>query len=353
MFRFENPNALNFLILIPVLVGLFVLVFRHRQAKLAAVFSDRIRDFLTASVDQRRRKWRFALWMSALLLMAIALARPQWGQSRQKMKSEGIELVILFDVSRSMLAEDVRPSRLEFAKKEVSRLIEATAGDRIGLIAFAGSAVLMSPVTNDKSALIMFVESLSVESVGSQGTHFQAAMDEAEAAFERGGVEDTETTSVTRAVVVVSDGEDNEPGAEEAAKKLAQKGVKIFSLVVGTEAGGKIPLRNDRGMLTGYARDRRGTEILTRTNGDALRALADKGGGGFYPLAFGSDGIENFLADIKKLESAEFDSTENMLFDEYYQPILFLAVVLFWWALLINERRTRGREWRGRFEKLV
>ncbi|MEZ4871935.1 MAG: VWA domain-containing protein [Bdellovibrionales bacterium] len=153
----------------------------------------------------------------SILFFVFALARPQSGTAKAKMKSEGIEVVLLLDVSESMKAEDVKPSRLEFMKKEMIRFVEKSVGDRIGIVAFAGSAVLLTPVTQDKGALKMYIETLSTDSVSTQGTDFGKALQEAESAFKRGGLEDSEESVVTRAIIIASDGEDNEEKGLETA----------------------------------------------------------------------------------------------------------------------------------------
>src|SRR5262249_28233904 len=148
----------------------------------------------------------------ALFFFVVALARPQSGEGKTKAKSEGLEIVLAVDVSNSMMSEDVRPSRLALAQKELARFLDTLGGDKIGLVAFAGSAILLSPLTNDKSALKMYLESLSPNSVSTQGTDFKKALSEAANALKRGGTDADEVPNVTRVIVVVSDGEDNEKG---------------------------------------------------------------------------------------------------------------------------------------------
>lgn len=352
MFRFENPAAFQFLLVIPVLIVVFISMDRTHQRRLAKVFTDRLRPFLMGSVSLNRRKWKRIFQILTLALMVVALARPQMGQSKQKMISEGIELVILFDVSTSMLAEDVRPSRLDMAKREISRLIDTSKGDRIGLIAFAGSAVLISPVTNDKGALKMLVEGLNETTVSNQGTEFAKALDDAGSAFKRGGVEEGENSGVTRAIIIASDGEDNEPGAKKAAEDLVKAGVHIFSLGFGTEKGGMIPLRNERGELRGYHKDRAGREVISQTKGTVLKELAKHGRGSFYHATPDGRAVASIVADIDRLEKSKFGSADNISYDERFQSLLALAILLAFFEFIFAERRSEGRLWRGRFEVL-
>lgn len=348
-FRFENPAMFQWLWMIPVLAVVTYLFIKSYKKKMVRVFSQKIFPFLSSSVSQSKRVWKWVLEGVVITLFIFALARPQSGQSEEKVKSEGIELMLLFDVSRSMLAEDIKPSRLEFAKKEATRLI-ASGNDKVGIVAFAGNGILLSPLTADKNALNMYIESLTTDTVSSQGTDFKKALQEAEEAFHRGGVETDEKTRVTRAVVVISDGEDNEAGALDAAGELSKKGIKIFSLAVGTEKGGAIPVRDDSGNLRGYRKDKSGKVVLTQTKGTVLRELAKAGGGSFYHLSYGSDVIQSLREDIQKLESAQFDSAFVVDYNENFQIILLFAILLGFIELFLGERRPPGRVWRGRFE---
>lgn len=280
----------------------------------------------------------------------LALARPQAGKTQQKVKSEGIEVVILFDVSNSMEAEDVKPSRLELAKKEVERLLDLMSGDRVGLIAFAGSAIVLSPVSTDLAAIKMYVESLNPNSVSSQGTEFTKALTEARDAFHRGGVDASDDSTVTRAILIVSDGEDQESGALKVAKQLADEGIRIFTLGVGTEKGGPIPMRDEFGNLHGYRKDQSGKVILTQTKGTPLQELAREGRGSFYHATFGGNAPRAIFDDIRKLEQSEFGSSVMTNYDEKYQLVLLAGLLFALVEFFLSERRKAGRLWKGRFE---
>jgi len=348
-FRFENPAAFEWLWFMPILIGLTALFTYQHAKKIRRFISNKMYPFLTATLSVQRRRLKLALECFVILFFVLALARPQSGKSEQNVKSEGIELMVLFDVSRSMLAEDVRPSRLEFAKKEIERFLDKT-GDRVGLMAFAGSAVLLSPLTSDKNAVDMFIDSLTTDTVSTQGTEFKRALLAAKDAFARGGVEGDKHSIVTRAVVVISDGEDNEPGAVDAAKQLKDAGIRIFSLGVGTEKGGAIPIRDEAGNLRGYRKNKSGKVILTRTQGKILRELAEVGDGSFYHLTYGGSGIESLIRDLKKLQQSVFDSTTAVNYDEKFQWLLFLGIIVALIELILGERRPQGRVWKGRFE---
>lgn len=350
MFRFENIAALNYLWLIPIIIILGFIFDRINKKKMSKAIGTRLYPFLSSSVSPRKRRMKTTLQVITVFLMVLALARPQLGQSKQEVKSEGVEIMLAVDVSESMMAEDVKPSRLAQAKSELSRLVDLMPGNKIGVIAFAGSAALVSPLTNDPAAVKMYIESLDLTSVSSQGTNFQAALTTAEEAFNRGGVTTDEVVRVTRVILIASDGEDHEPGALEQAQKLAKDGTRIFTLAYGTEKGGAIPVRDGMGFLKGYKKDRSGQTILTTVKGDALRALAESGQGSFYFATFGGTQTKLLVEDISKLEKTQFDTTMATQYDERFQYVLFFAVLVGLYELFLGERRRSFRFWKGRFE---
>lgn len=350
MFRFENIAALNYLWLIPVIIILGYVFDRLNKKKMSKAIGQRLYPFLSSSVSPRKRRMKTTLQVITVFLMVLALARPQLGQSKQEVKSEGVEIMLAVDVSESMMAEDVKPSRLAQAKAELSRLVDMMPGNKIGVIAFAGSAALVSPLTNDPAAVKMYIESLDTTSVSSQGTNFQSALTTAEEAFNRGGVTTDEVVRVTRVILIASDGEDHEPGALEVAQKLAKDGTRIFTLAYGTEKGGAIPVRDGMGFLKGYKKDRSGETILTTVKGDALRSLAESGQGSFYFATFGGTQTKLLLEDINKLEKTQFDTTMATQYDERFQYLLFFAVLVGLYELFLGERRRSFRFWKGRFE---
>lgn len=349
--RFADTSILYWL---PVALGMMLFIawwLRRAYARIGQVLGKKMAPFLTSSLSLSKRRTKLILQTFCLIFLILAWARPQMGQSVQEVKSQGVEIIFAVDVSQSMLAEDVRPNRLEFAKKELQRLVDLLPGHKFGIVAFAGSAALISPISTDPSAIKMFIEGLNVESVSAQGTNFLAALQESMDAFKRGGVQKDEVNKVTRVILITSDGEDQEPGAlAEAEKIVTEEGVRIFSVAVGTEKGAPIPQRDGAGYLRGYKKDRAGQVIMSATTGDALQALANKGKGSFYHGTFGSNYLQSLTEDIGKLEKAEFESSMAVQYDERYQVFLAIAVLLGLLELLLGERRKEFRLWRGRFE---
>lgn len=349
MFRFANQPALGLLVLVAVLVVVYVINNKLVDRKLNNVFGQKMLPFFIARFSRFKKNLKFILCAVALGLMIVALARPQTGKGKRQIKSEGVELMVAIDVSKSMLSEDVKPSRLEHAKKEISHLLNILGGDKVGILAFAGSAVLLSPMTTDKSALKMFLETLSPKTVESQGTEIGKALDEAKEAFKRGGQDVGPNKKITRVVILISDGEDHEEGAIKAAQDLAKEGIRVFSMAFGSENGGKIPRRDARGYLKGYMKDRQGKEVITKVNAEMMKQLARAGKGSFYHVTFGGSQMKRLKEDLDKLEKTEFDSLSSESFGEKYQIPLFIAFLIALVELFIGTRKKKDAQWKGRF----
>lgn len=317
-------------------------------------FGEKNALFLTQNVSYGMRRWRLLLQILGLFFVVLALARPQMGISQQEIRSEGIELLILADVSDSMLAEDVRPSRLAQMRVELSKLLDLMPGNKVGVIAFAGSSALLSPLTTDPNALKMYIDSLDTTSVSSQGTNFESALSYAKEAFEKGGVTQDQTTKTTRAILIVSDGEDLEKGALEIAQKLTEQGVRIFSMAYGTAKGAAIPMRDMRGNQIGFKKDSTGQTVVTQVHGDFLKQLADTGKGQFYFASFGGDHLRQFVDQLSELEKSQFQSNLTTQYDEKFTYPLLMGLILLVFSILISDRKKiSGRtaaDWKGRYE---
>ncbi|MFN7825544.1 MAG: VWA domain-containing protein [Pseudobdellovibrionaceae bacterium] len=349
--RFESADQLQHLVWLLLLVGITVYLQKRQGRKLLQAIGPKLMPFLTSSVSNKKRRWKLGLQTAVLLLMLLAWARPQGGASKQEVKSEGIELVFAVDVSESMLAEDVRPNRLEQAKAEVSRLMDLMPGNKMGLIAFAGSAQVLSPLTTDPGALKLYVESLSPLSVSSQGTNIADAVQAAAESFRRGGVEKDESTQVTRVIIVMSDGEDHEQGALDQAEKLVkEENIRIFSVAYGTEKGAPIPERDAMGFLRGYKKDESGQTVLSTVKGEFLKNLAAVGKGSFYFSTFAGPHLNQIKEDVDQLEKSLFDSEMATQYEERFQIFLLAAFVLALIEILLTERRSQFKLWKGRFE---
>lgn len=349
MFRFESPQYLFALLLVVIIFILSRWIGVKRFNILKNLFKEQSKiDFLlTYSIPKVNRK--ILLSCLALMFFIISWSRPQMGKGQGTIKSEGVEILLAIDVSQSMLAEDVRPSRLDLVKNEVNKFIDILGGDKVGLLVFAGSSLLISPLTSDKSALKMYIEGLSTDSVENQGTEIKKALNESMEALVRGGSESDEKSKVTKVVILISDGEDHDQGAVEEAKKLTENGIRVFTVAVGTESGGKIAVRDPRGALRGYLKGPDGNAVETKVNVSALKEIAQAGKGGFYHLNFTGKQMELLKEDIAKLEHAEFDSIVSQRFDEKYQWPLLVGLALALLELYLGNRKKISDQWKGRF----
>jgi Ca-activated chloride channel homolog len=348
-FKVSDPAWLE---LIWASVLLFFLAFFYgtwRSGRLLKAIGTKGK-FLTDSLSRSKRQWHIFLQCLALACFGLALSRPLMGSRQTEVKQTGVEMIIAVDVSNSMLAEDDKPSRLDHAKHEINQLLDMLSGDRVGLIAFAGSAILVSPMTSDHSAVKLFLSALSTNSVSTQGTNFKDVMDEAVRAFDRGGVEGLNGTKPTRVLLIASDGEDNEPGGLAEAKKAVDAGIKIFALGFGSERGAPIPVRDDRGQLRGYKQDRSGKVVMSIPSDKGLARLTSVGGGSYYHFTFDESELKNLVSDFDKLEKADFRTRMATEFDEKFQIPLLAGLVIAFFELLFGDRRRGARPWRGRFE---
>ncbi len=335
--KWQNPELLYYILFLPLFWLFAFLSQKQGWLKLQKHFGGPLQELWKNNLNVQARYWKWSLRIAVLASLLLALSRLQLGQSQQAIKSEGFEIILAFDVSNSMLAEDLRPSRLEKAKIDMNRLVDNLGGHRIGVLAFAGSAAVVSPLTQDLSAVKMYIDSLDTQTISSQGTNFEAALTTANEAFDRGGI--GEGSHLTRVIVVASDGEDQEPGALERVAELQKKGIKIFSIAYGTEKGAPIPERDRMNFLKGYKKDQRGQTVLTTVKGEALKAMAEKSQGFFTFATLDSAFISDLLRELNSLEKKQFESEFQVQYDEKFQIFLLIAYLLGMLELFIADSK--------------
>ena len=329
MFRFANPDFLYLFFLLPVLVGVF-LYFNHRRRQNIRKYGDpALLKELMPTVSKYRPDVKFWLTFSALALTIFMLARPQFGSKMETVKRSGVEAVIALDISNSMLAEDVTPSRLEKAKKLISRLVDTFNNDKVGMVVFAGEAFTQLPITSDYVSAKMFLESINPNLISTQGTDVGAAIRLAMKSF-------TPNDGVGRAIVVITDGENHEGGAIEAAKEAAEKNMQVFILGIGSPDGSPIP--EERGS-NHFRKDKDGNVIVTRLNEQMCQEIA-KAGNGMYIRVDNSNSAEKILnEEISKLAKTDVESQVFTDFDEQFQALAWLVLILLVVEMLILERK--------------
>ena len=299
--RFEHPEYLYWLIVIPVLIIIYILV-RIRQDRLFKKFADtKMRGYLVPQRSGRRDVFKFVVFLLAIAFLIVGLANLQSGSKMEEVKREGIDLYIAVDVSNSMNAQDIVPSRLDRSKQAINKLISELQGDRLGVIIFADKAFVQLPITTDYAAAKMFLASVNTNSVASQGTAIGEAINLAVKSFA-----DDERS---KAIIIISDGEDHEnEAAMEAAAEAAKKGVKIYTIGMGLPDGAPIPLYNQYGQMTGYKKDKNGNTVVTRLDEDMLRRIAEAGGGLYVRANNSNVGLEKIYNDISKLDKTEIET---------------------------------------------
>ena len=332
MIKWQHPWALVALLLVPALALFLIRAARNRQKALSDLIAANLLPTVVPDVDPRRRRVRTWLVLAAVLCLALALGGPQWGFRWQEVRREGIDLIIAIDTSRSMLATDLKPNRLERAKLAVRDLVSHLHGDRVGLVAFAGTAFLQCPLTLDYGA---FGESLSAVEVGlipKGGTALGAALDASIGAFEG-------SEGKHQAIILITDGEDHEGKVEDAAKKAAERGIRVFTVGIGTPDGELIPLETG-----GYVKDRAGQVVKSRLGESTLQQIATTTNG-YYMAATGGaiDLVALHRTHIDTLQKKELTSTLERRFENRYQLPLGLAILLLVIEPLIGDRRVPGR----------
>ena len=338
MILWRDPPSLVALALVPALVVFLLRAHRRRRQALAAFVAAALLPAVAPDLDQRRRTIRGALLVAATACVVVALAGPMWGFRWQEVHREGIDLIVALDTSRSMLATDVKPNRLTRAKLAVQDLLAALHGDRIGLVAFAGGAFVQCPLTLDYGAFAQSLEAMEVGIIPRGGTSLTAAIDAGLAAFEgRQGKH--------QALVLITDGEDHEGKVKEAAKRAAERGVKLYTVGIGTAEGELIPEESG-----GFVKDRRGQVVKSRLDEETLQQVAVDTGGVYLRAAGASLDLAQLYRDyIDTMEKRELASTLERRFEHRFQIPLAIALALLVAEPLVGERRvpaTGARRWR-------
>ena len=325
MFRFEDPIYLYLLAVVPVLVVIrFLMV--HQQKKRLRKFGDPdlVRQ-LAPDVSRFRPVVKFWLLLAAWTLMVVMLARPQMGTKISHEKRTGIETIIAVDVSNSMLAEDVAPSRLDRSKMMIENLVDHFTNDKIGLIVFAGDAFIQLPITSDYVSAKMFLSSIDPSMIATQGTDIAAAINMAAHSF-------TQQEGVGKAIIVITDGEDHEGGALEAAKDALSHGMNTYVLGVGSPDGAPIPTANGD-----YMKDQSGQTVMSALNEDMCRQLATAGGGAYIHVENNGRAQEQLDSELDKLSKKEMATALYSDFDEQFQAVGLIVLLLLIAELCILE----------------
>ena len=330
MLLFANHQYLYLLFLVPLMPLLYALMRYIRRERLRRIGDESLVRQLMPSWSASKGWVRLVLFDLAFAFFVIGLARPQIGAKLQERETRGAEIMICLDVSNSMLARDYSPNRLERAKLAISRITDKLQDDRIGLIIFAGSSFVQLPITNDYVSAKMFLSSISTESVPVQGTAIGDAILTAARGF-------SAQSEKSRAIIVITDGENHEDDPLAAAKQAAELGIRIYTVGVGSLRGEPIPMDGD------LMKDKDGNIVVTRLDEDTLQQIAAAGGGAYVHAGNEEFGLNPIINDLRRLEAETFNSVVFEEYDEQYMYFFAVALVLLVIEMLIGSRRWKRR----------
>lgn len=332
LFRFANPDFLYLLLLLPVIAVMWILNELRRRNALKRIGESGLVTRLIPELSATRPWIKFLLQLLAITAMTIILARPQFGSRLEEVKKQGVEVIIALDVSNSMLARDIQPDRLTRAKQALTRLIDNLENDRIGLIVFAGDAYTQIPVTTDYISAKMFLSAISPNMVAKQGTAIGAAIDLGMRSFTPG-------EGKSKAMIIITDGENHEDDPAEKAAEAAAAGIVIHTIGIGSPEGVPVPLSGS--IRPDYLKDRDGNTVITKLDEDILKKIAVSTEGSYVRASSSNIGLEEIYGEIKKMKTEELESTMYTEYNDQFQIFAVIALALLLIDFIIMERKNR------------
>ncbi|MBE6207953.1 MAG: VWA domain-containing protein [Rikenellaceae bacterium] len=330
MFRFAHPHMLWLLWAIPLLVVIFLLAWRLRKRRLARFGSLTTLEELMPDVSNGRVFLKFLLVVSAIFFLILAAARPQFGSKLLEEKSEGIEMMLVVDVSNSMLAEDFAPNRLERTKYAINKLFEGMKQDRVGLVVFAGEPKVQLPITSDYRMAKAFAQKIDPTLVSVQGTAVGKALEQALLSFSGETVEEGRHS---RVIILITDGENHEDDAIAVAERAAEMGIRIYTIGIGTPEGAPISIGGD------FIRDEKGEMVVSKLNEEMLQQIAEITDGLYVRSSLQSIGLEEIVQSIEAMEKTELSTVRFEEYNEQYPLLVAIALVLLLLEFLLLDRR--------------
>lgn len=338
-FRLERPEWLWALAGGPLLAIIFLLDVAWRNRALGSFADAATRLRMVPGISPIRTTARFLFLRHGLGFVMLAAAGPQFGTRMEEVKVEGIDVVVAMDVSNSMACTDMKPDRMEVARRAMARLIDRLQGDRLGIIVFAGEAYVQLPITSDRAAAKLFLNTIGTHSVGIQGTAIGSAIQLAQESF------DAESTG-GRAIIVITDGENHEDDAQGAARRTAELGIVVHTVGMGTPQGGPIPIKQGE-RVSGFRKDRNGSTVITRLDEPMLQSIAAAGGGTYVRATERSSGLEEIVEQLRTLESGSSSSTGYRFaaHEDQFQYPLALAILSIALSFAFGERSNPRPRW--------
>lgn len=334
MSRFANPEYLYALYLIPSFAVIYFFLYRKKIISLRKFAEREMWNVLMPQKSFFIEHIKFILSMAVYALLILSAARLQIGSKLEEVKQTGIDVFIVLDVSNSMLAEDLKPNRLEKAKNEISLLLKKLQGDRMGLIIFAGEPFMQIPLTSDYSAASLFLNAVSTSSIPAQGTALASALSLAVKSFDK-------KAPTEKVIIAISDGEDHEGDIDGAVKEATENGIKIFSIGMGSPAGAPIPVYDGNNNRIGFKQDKDGNPVITKLDEVTLQKIADDGDGKYFRALSSQNELDMIYKELSSLEKAEFGSKRVTEYDDKYYYFLIPAILL-----MLIEFMMRDRKWK-------
>lgn len=333
MYQIEEPTYFYYLAIIPAIVVLFLLVLWWKK-RIQKRFADpKLIQKLSPEKSTFKSFLKLIVFCFALFFLIISLANPKMGTKLETVKRQGVDIVFALDVSKSMVAEDIAPNRLEKAKQIITKVIENLGSDRIGIIIYAGSSYPLLPITTDYAAAKMFLQNANTEMVSNQGTAINDAIERALSYYDN----DEQTN---RFLVIVSDGEDHQENTLELAKEAAEKGIKIYTVGIGTAKGGPIPLK-DNGRVIAYKKDSKGMVVVTQMNEQILREIANVGNGKYINGNKTQETIATIKEVLEKAEKNEFETKQFSDYEDQFQWFVGIGLLLLIIDVTLLDKKTK------------
>ena len=333
MYILEEEKFFWLLLIIPALIVLFSLLLIWRRSKQNQFASPEMLELLTPDKSKFKSWLKFGLLLLAFALLVFALVNPKIGTKMETVTREGVDIVFAIDVSKSMEAEDVAPNRLEKSKQLVTQILNNLASDRVGIIAYAGSAFPQLPITTDYASAKMFLQAMNTDMVSSQGTAINEAIELSSTYF-------NEEEQTSKVLIIISDGEDHEGDIGNVVKEAADKGIKIFTIGVGSIKGGPIPMKRN-GVIQSYKKDQNGETVITKLNEETLKEIASDGNGEYIQGNVTKDVLDKVTESLQKLDKTEFEAKQFADYQSQFQWFLGLAILLLLLDVFLLERKTK------------
>ena len=333
--RFRYPLFLHGLWGVLLLIVFFVLIYRHKETLLQRFGHLELIKRILPGYDKRRVVWKNIFFILAYIFLVIALADPQIGTKLEQVKRKGVDIIIALDVSNSMKAEDIKPNRLEKAKHEIVRFIDLLKGDRIGLVAFAGMAHLVCPLTLDYGAAKLFLQMMDTDLIPVQGTALGDAIKVAMKAF-------NQKDRKHKVLILITDGEDHEGDPVKVAKEAAKEGIIIYTIGIGSPQGVPIPVYDRNGNEVGFMKDRNGNVVTTKLDMATLQKIAFVTNGKYYMATSGQSELEKIYGEINKMEKKELSARKFSQYEDRYQIFALIGLIFVLLEFFLPVRTRKG-----------